>query len=251
MKVTLLVLISFNLYAAALLDFSVRSLEELNGDSEVENSDLCVEASSLNECERTSELNTEELQKYINCPDGSGYNREKFDQFLQEDKTDERAYVPLSKDNKENWFVCQHFSTQTFMRGSCHANSEHNATYEEKTKITINDQPSSLGNQLPIFYLSIACASCKFYHAINAIFIGETVEEMGDISNYILFEPQGDELYFSVDELRQKWKSYNMHTATDLKLKISVMDKPGETSDGSLQFRTKPLANFDCSKLSN
>lgn len=250
MKLTLLVLISFNLYAASLVDHSVSILQELNGENQEETIDTCAEPVLQNECERTSDLNTAKLEKYLKCPDGKAYNRNQLEQFLQEDKTDERDYIPLSQSD-ENWFVCQHFSTQSFMRSSCHANQEYTKAYEEHTKITINDQESSLKNSLPTFYLSINCKSCGFYHAINAIFIGDTVEEMGDISNYILYEPQSDELYYSVDELRQKWKSYNMHTATDLKLKISVMEEPGYTTDGSLQFRTKELAAFDCSNLSN
>lgn len=250
MKLPLIFIISCNLYAASILDQSVGNLQVLNGDTEEIEVDRCAQASSQNLCERISELDKAKLEKYLKCSNGNTYNQESFQQFLTEDKTSERDYIPL-KESEENWFVCQHFSTQTFMRSSCHANSEFAPTYEEHTKITINNQESSLGNQLPVFYLSIACKSCGFYHAINAIFIGDTVEEMGDINNYILFEPQNDRIYYSVDELRQDWKKYNMHTATDLKLKISVMDEPGFTSDGSLQFRTNSLAEFDCSKLSN
>jgi len=247
MKLILLSLLSFNLFAASVLDEDIYNLGLLNGAQKNKlEQDLCPSAPPPSSCPSKSKLSDEELaQKFFKCADGTMYSKDELAQFLKDDNTDTYPYV--AKPQEPSWFVCQHFSTQAFMRGSCFANSEDVETYEEKTPIKINNGLTPLSNKLPIFYLSLGSASNGFYHAINAIFTGSTVEEMKDINNYIFFEPQSDKLYKSVDELRADWTKYNLDTANDLKFKISTMDKPGSTSDGSLQFRTQEVISFDCS----
>jgi len=232
-----------NTYSASVLDLNVRKLLSINESTELQK--VCGSEKVISNCPNTKVLDAPKLSKYLKCDDNSKYKKEDFEAFLSEDNTDEFLYVAGAKDPK--WYVCQHFSTQTFMRGSCFANTNNNGDYEQRTPIKISNGLTSQSNRLPIFYVSIASKSKKLYHAINAIFTGDTVEQMGNIENYILFEPQSDKKYFTVDELRQDWKSYGLDKANDLKLKISVMDTPGSVSDGGLQFRTQEIASFDCS----
>ena len=241
MKLFILFLYSLNAYPASLLDQSVRNLQKLNGDGSNEEFACNIERKNSN-CQSIDKIfDTKIANQYTKCSNSNG----DFENFLELDSTDKFPYVLDAK--SPDWYVCQHFSTQAFMRGSCFANSTDNKDYENRTPIRINEGLTTQSNKLPIFYLSIASKSSKLYHAINAIFIGNTVEEMANIDNYILFEPQSDKKYFSVDELRQDWKSYNLHKADDLKLKISVMDTPGSVTDGGLQFRTKDIVSFNCS----
>lgn len=241
MRYYLIFLFSINAFAAARLDEAVHFFSNINEENTT--IDFCMEDISVNECELKSEVDTNILEQYKKCP-STPYNKDVFEKFLSEDQTSEFTYVLDSK--SPDWYVCQHFSTQSFMRGSCFANQDYTDAYEESTNIVIQNEETKLKNQQPIFYVSIASPSNNFYHAINAVFIGETIEDMQDINNYILYEPQSDKLYYSISDFRSDWEKYKLPTATDLEFKISVMDKPGYTSNGSLQFITKGLVEFKC-----
>jgi hypothetical protein len=245
MKWFILILYSVNIYPASLLDQSVRNLQQLNADGRDEVLSMCINDQTSSNCKNTNNFDAKIAANYLKCANNEEFTNEKFDKFLDLDTTDKFPYILDAK--SPDWYVCQHFSTQTFMRGSCFANTTDNQDYEKRTPIKINEGLTEQSNKLPIFYVSIASKSSKLYHAINAIFIGKTAEDMVNIDNYILFEPQSDKKYFSVDELRQDWKSYNLDKADDLKLRISVMDTPGSVSNGDLQFRTKEVVSFDCS----
>jgi hypothetical protein len=203
-KYLYLLLFSLSAHAASILDASIHSFQQINESRKV--LDMCAKERSVNNCSLKTEPDQEVLNKYKQC-NNHKYNQEVFGQFLSEDQTSEFTYVLDAK--SPDWFVCQHFSTQSFMRGSCFANHEFSPEYEKSTNIKIQNEDSKLQNQQPIFYVSIASPSNNFYHAINAVFIGDSVEEMKDLNNFILYEPQSDKLYYTIKDFRADWEKYN------------------------------------------
>jgi hypothetical protein len=169
---------------------------------------------------------------------------EAFKNFLNHDDTDLRDYVSDVSD-REKWFICLHFSSQLFLRGSCFANLSDVPIYEEKTSLEIRNSSFIQKNHLPIFGVNMTNTKIKFFHEINAIFLGSLKSELRDIRNFKFVEPQSDIIFDTYEDLKGAYSE--LTNAHDLQISISLMDSPTISAKGFPQYRTRNVVKFHCS----
>jgi hypothetical protein len=209
-----------------------------------------AENKSLN-CSLTSEsINTNITSDDKLCLENNDESNQRLrilDTFLHQDLTDIRKYITLSeaKGSDKKWFVCQQFSSQLYLRGSCLSSKNQYKIYEEKTSIEVSNRESSLKNKLPIFSVNLKNTKIKYFHQINALFVGDKASDLKDINNYVFVEPQTDRTYRSIEEYKKS--SISLARIEDLQVKILKMGKPGTTSNGDLQYNSQEIVRFKCS----
>ncbi len=169
---------------------------------------------------------------------------EKFTNFLNEDNTDERDYVSDVTD-RNKWFICLHFASQLYLRGSCFANLNDVPKYEEKTSLDVRTFSSSNKNHLPIFSLNLTSRRAKFFHQVNAIFLGSNKAGLRDLRNFYFVEPQTDVIFRNIEELKGAYSE--IANIGDLNVTISLMDSPTYSAQGTVQYRTRDVIKFLCS----
>jgi hypothetical protein len=169
---------------------------------------------------------------------------ENFKNFLNQDNTDEREYVSDAID-RDKWFICLHFASQLYFRGSCFANKSDVPKYEEKTSLDLRTSSSIQKNHLPIFSVNITSKKIKFFHQINALFIGSNKAGLKDLNNFYFVEPQTDVIFRKIEELKGAYSEIS--NMEDFTITISLMDSPTYSSQGALQYRTRDVIKFLCS----
>jgi hypothetical protein len=171
-------------------------------------------------------------------------NIEGFKNFLNQDNTDEREFVSDVSD-RNKWFICLHFATQLYLRGSCFANLSDVPKYEEKTSLDVRTFSSSKKNHLPIFSVNLTSRKAKFFHQVNALFLGSNKVGLRDLRNFYFVEPQTDVIFGNIEELKGAYSE--IANIDDFTVTISLMNSPTYSSRGALQYRTRDVIKFLCS----
>ena len=163
--------------------------------------------------------------------------------FLAADSTRLHDYQ-ASVEPESTWFVCNHFATQLFLRSSTFAEPEKFGELEAKTGITFSAAMLPEANKLPIFYVSVANPEANFYHAINAIYLGQDLAGYTDLKNYQLIEPQSGEIFKTVGDFIQR---YRPHVTSTTHFTIALSSGLGHTDRNEIQYLTDNISEFDCS----
>lgn len=169
---------------------------------------------------------------------------ENFKNFLNQDNTDEREYVSDAID-RDKWFICLHFASQLYFRGSCFAKISDVPKYEEKTSLDLRTSSSTQKNQLPIFSVNLTSRKAKFFHQINALYSGSNKAGLRDLRNFYFVEPQTDFIFRKIEEIKGAYSEIS--NIEDFTITISLMESPTYTSQGTLQYRTRDVIKFLCS----
>lgn len=158
--------------------------------------------------------------------------------ILEEDKTDERKYIP-------GQFVCYNFAQTFYLQRS--------SLVESLEPFDLDGIASEWGviiqrleetEKLPIYTVTLNDTQGKFSHMINAVLLDQ--EHPEKMESYIFIEPQSDAVMLTGKDVYDRYRSYYDKTEAHEPLRMDIGRFDSYKSNGTIyQSWGKRLYTFE------